>query len=500
MENTDNKTQSLLVLCCHPPSIDPRIKWTAEFGQKNDYSTTIAGFHYKKDNRAHVVSASQTTPEKIFTPNDLRTPLKRVIFLMCRYRIWPTGWALLVTMLAAPFAGAFWISWKAWLVVKAGVGGAFRCLRYLPKGQALINYARFYRRQFFSAIGGICTAVWRSTFGGRFRSQVEALRGYYWYFFRHAATFAGCILQEYDQKETAPPSIIHAHDPDALLAAVLMRHRYGCRVVYDAHEYGADAYLIRPEPRYLFHAYERMVVRHADSAVTVSPILAERFNKRFRGRPHFSFLPNASPKSESLFSRPAHSEISRLAQGRTAVLFHGGFAPERGVEWIIDEWALAPPKHAALFIRGPHNAYRKQLVQHARKTALLNVSIYFLDSIQEDLLIAEASAADIGVIPYHSHVENHVGACPNKLSQYMLAGLAIISSPIPFVSEIVQKARCGVIYDDHITGDFSEKLKLLLQNPDEIRRLGTSGRRYAREIYHYENYAQILSDLYENER
>ncbi|MBL4854264.1 MAG: glycosyltransferase [Robiginitomaculum sp.] len=499
MTSPAKNKKRLLVLCCHQPSLDPRIGWSANFGKENGYDVRVMGFSHVAKGQIKHKGPKPNIPENIFTPEHPSLKLRNILMLMLGSGIVPRGRDLAIWTLPFLISLPFILVFLGFKILVRGLRAVYLSVRHLPKGQAVLNYSALYYRRYLQTlvlkIKQIPRNIWRFVSGGRFRPLIEALRGYRWYFRDHMAGFAACVLFDVEQNGYIP-DIIHAHDPDSLLAASLLKAKYGCRLIYDAHEYGPDAYLLWPRPRYLFFALERMLFKHVDAAVTVSPGLAEKFNARFP-RLDFLVLPNASPRKDGEFEVPKKSDIKKLAQGRVSVLFQGGFAKHRGVEWVIDEWAKLNPKNAALFIRGPNNVFRKQLINHAHGTGLLNQSIYFLDSIGEDKLIAYASTADIGIIPYHSYVENHAGACPNKLSQYMLAGLAIISTPLPNVESIIELASCGVIYDDKKAGDFGRALSLLLASPAKIAVHGKAGRNYALNEYNYGHFAHILLDIYE---
>ena len=494
-----NIKKRLLVVCCHKPSLDPRIGWSANFGAENGYDVRVMGFSHDAKGLTKHNGPKSKIDEITFTPQHPSLSFRKILFLMLRHGIVPRGrdiaiWGIPLLVIL-PFMLVLW----GFKFLGRALKAIFLSVRHLPKGQALLNYSALYYRRYLQAlvlwIKQLPARAWRLVLGGRFREQIEALRGYRWYFRDHMARLAGCVLFEVE-KNGYIPDIIHAHDPDSLLAAILLKAKYGCRIIYDAHEYGPDAYLIRPKPRYLFFALERMLLKHVDAAVTVSPGLAEKYNARFHDL-DFQVLPNASPRKDGDFVAPGVGEIAKLADGRVSVLFQGGFAKHRGVEWVIDEWARLDPKNAALFIRGPTNTYREVLIKCAQDTGLLQRSIYFLDSVSEDQLIAYASTADIGIIPYHSYVENHVGACPNKLSQYMLAGLAVMSTPLPYVEEVIGLAKCGIVYDDRKAGNFGEKLSRLLEDPAKTSALGQAGRNYAKSQYNYGIFAHILLEIYE---
>ena len=77
---------------------------------------------------------------------------------------------------------------------------------------------------------------------------------------------------------------------------------------------------------------------------------------------------------------------------------------------------------------------------------LLNKSIYFLDAVREDELVAAAAEADVGIVPYLPIAINERLACPNKLSQYLHAGLMVITNDLPYVKSVLEEAEAGLSY------------------------------------------------------
>ena len=51
-----------------------------------------------------------------------------------------------------------------------------------------------------------------------------------------------------------------------------------------------------------------------------------------------------------------------------------------------------------------------------------------------------------GIVTFHA-LPNHIDAQPNKMFEYMSAGLPLITSNFPFWREIVEKNNCGICVD-----------------------------------------------------
>lgn len=482
MSQSRPKTR-LHVLCAHEPDADPRIGWTADSAARHGYAVSVVGWLAERP--AGEVRPAAHPVVRLGMGN----PGKRSIWLTLQ--LLRLSWPLLPVILAAAA-----ILVPIWLVLTL-VLLPWRVMDYAAErlGQQERTTRRIERR----VLQVRAWLFWRvdALFKGGVVRLINGLNSYRWYFVTHAGAFARRYLRWLEIEPEARPDVIHANDPDALFAAVLAKFAFGCRVVYDAHEYGPDAYILHTQPRGLFFAYERLLMRHVDGAVTVSPPIADKFNRAYGDRPHFAVVPNASPLSGDLVPDGQFS-LDEMARGRLRVLYQGGFAARRGLEEIILGWRDVDDSRAALFLRGPNNAYRDVLVKLAVKTGRLDKSIFFLPSVSEDKLAIAALDADIGLVPYLSHVENHQGACPNKVGQYMQAGLAILSARLPFVAELLANGQCGQIYDDQTAGGFAESLGAMIDRPDEISAMGESGQVFARKHYNFDAYFPILDSLYRN--
>ena len=108
-------------------------------------------------------------------------------------------------------------------------------------------------------------------------------------------------------------------------------------------------------------------------------------------------------------------------------------------------WSEISPTDAVLELRCPENAYLSVLRERF-SSALASGGIVVHPPVPEADLVRAATSADVGIIPYVGPNLNHLYACPNKLSQYMHAGLAILANDLVFVGEVVRRYDCGAVY------------------------------------------------------
>jgi glycosyltransferase involved in cell wall biosynthesis len=308
---------------------------------------------------------------------------------------------------------------------------------------------------------------------------------------------ATSLFWNYLRDAQQKPDVIHCNDLDTLLVGVLAKQHYGGRLIFDAHEFYPRS---DPDGKWIditfFSLLEKFLIRRADAVVTVNPLLATAMRDAY-GLEHVYSVPNAEPWKDARAKPAELCEMERLAKGRVRFLFQGRFTPGRGIDELIEGWALVDGSRAALFLRGPDNMWRQAAMALAARLGLLGRSVYFLDAVAEDELVAAAAEAEIGVIPYKPLIINDRLSCPNKLSQYLHAGLMVIANNLPYVKSVLSEAQAGLFYDSADLGTLAAAVRQILDDPELLRHGRESALCFAREQFNWQVQAKVLYDLYD---
>jgi glycosyltransferase involved in cell wall biosynthesis len=272
--------------------------------------------------------------------------------------------------------------------------------------------------------------------------------------------------------ESIAPALVVSHDLYGLMAGVRVKKQFGTRLLYDSHEFWPQADLLgsRWQER-LNTRLERRLVQATDGVITVSPPLA-RHLERLYGLDGVLSVPNATPLEHTL---PVRREIA--TNGKVVFLLQGQVAQGRGIDRLLRAWDTLDEPRAVLWIRAHKNSYLS-LLKERFGAAIERGSVAIKEPVPESRLVEAAAEADVGVIPYIGPNLNHVYACPNKLSQYMQAGLPVLAaSDMKYVAELLAKNKCGTAYDPDDPASLHARVKELVADAGLRASLSQAARR-----------------------
>ena len=276
--------------------------------------------------------------------------------------------------------------------------------------------------------------------------------------------------------------VVHANDFATLPAAWLTARASDARLVYDAHELYAQEEASMPATyRAFVRALEGFLARRAQAVVTVSEPLARELAAELRlGRRPLVVL-NAPPREEV--------DEPRASDGPLRAVYQGAVAPGRPLE---DLWAaVAASDGVELTVR----VAGVDLVALRREVALrgLEERVRVAEPVPPDRLVAALAGHDVGVIFNRPRAGHFQVALPNRLFEYMMAGLAVVCPRLPALGEIVEGEGVGVTYTPGSPAALGEVLTQLASDRERVTQLGRQARRRALERYNAEVESSVLA-------
>lgn len=252
------------------------------------------------------------------------------------------------------------------------------------------------------------------------------------------------------------PDLVIANDWRALPLAFSAKRDCGARVIYDSHEFAseefADSWRWNLLARQHVMRIEDCYIRGADAIVTVSDGIADALARRYT-LPRPMVIAN-TPSWQATPFRPTGDRIT--------VLYHGVVVPRRGLEVLIESVRLWPAQFR-LVIRGPaQGGFERQLQQLAEP---FGERVAIEPPVPPAQLVSAAAQADIGIFLLSNSTTHARFAMPNKIFEYMQAGLMVISSDLIEIRSVIERAGCGAV----LAGDTPEAIAGCLASLDPAR-------------------------------
>lgn len=285
--------------------------------------------------------------------------------------------------------------------------------------------------------------------------------------------------------------LYHVHSVEFLPAALLLRV-LGRRVVYDAHENFSKVLLVRPYLPASLRApvarvvgmFERLASRMVHGVVAATPSISEQFPDK-----KTVIINNFAIRSE--FDE-AHGQPH--AERPHEMVYIGGLSEVRGLLQMIDATEIANQRTPSTLVLGG-----KYLPPSFRDKARHRPGwshVRDLGWLSREEVAGALSRARIGMLMLLP-TPNHIDSNPNKLFEYMAAGLPMITSDFPYWKRFVTDIECGIMVDPHDPEAIAEAMNWMLDHPEEAERMGQRGRQAFEERFTWEREAQRLIEFYE---
>lgn len=240
------------------------------------------------------------------------------------------------------------------------------------------------------------------------------------------------------------PGLVIANDWPALVVAAAYKARHGAIIHYDSHEFATLEFDDRAYWRLVYKPMvtrlEREAIAAADSVSTIGPKLAGALHGLYR-------LPRVPTVVRSI---PGRIELAENADAAwpLRILYHGLLLPGRGLEELIASTALWREAHT-LTLRGDGPApYVADLKARAAATGRGGTIVFEPAVKPADVMPVAARSADVGVFFTSLETDQRHFTLPNKLFEYIGAGLAVAVSPAVDLRAVVESHGVGVVSRD----------------------------------------------------
>ncbi|WP_180130763.1 glycosyltransferase family 4 protein, partial [Acinetobacter sp. YH12057] len=267
--------------------------------------------------------------------------------------------------------------------------------------------------------------------------------------------------------------------------------KQGKIVIFDAHEDFPKQVLtksyLNPMMAKLIsifmQSYEEYVCSRLDAVIAATPTICNKFSKFCK----ISIDINNYPLLGEL--SPLEKDWSLL---KNEIAYVGGITKIRGIEQVVDAFSLLK-SDARLNLVGTCNEKNTTNII-SKKPGWLSVNEFGQLNREEVRDVLQKSIA--GLVTFLP-VPNHIDAQPNKMFEYMSAGIPVIGSNYPLWRTIIEGNNCGLCVDPENPEQIANAIDKLVTDKNLAIQMGKNGIKAVNEKYNWSIEEAKLFKLYQ---
>ena len=291
--------------------------------------------------------------------------------------------------------------------------------------------------------------------------------------------------------------VYHAHDVSALPAcatAAFLRHKM---LLFEAHE------LPPPETAVAFWCVLRGVLKrlltlllpHCAGVITVSPPIANYIRTQYhvsdirlvRNIPPFQTI-ERSNRLRQYLGLPAHCRIA---------LYQGNIQPNRELDRLVRAATFLEQDIMIILMGRVVRDTQTRLEALITREGVAN-RIRILPSVPYAELLQWTTSADIGLNIFSPDYSLSIRWClPNKLFEYLMAGVPVLTSELEAVTEIIRTYDVGEVVSSLQPEHIGHAINTMLADPAALACMRQNALDAARREFCWEKEQQALIHLYQ---
>ena len=283
-------------------------------------------------------------------------------------------------------------------------------------------------------------------------------------------------------------ALLFSNDLDTLLPNFFVSRLKRSELVYDSHEYFTETPELtgRPGVQKVWKGIEGFVLPRLEEMITVCDSIAALFEEKYGLECHV--VRNIPPR-RALPPKGDRKTLGLPEHGHLLVLQGSGINIQRGAEELL--LAMQYLDDCLLLVIGGGDVLPqlKRLAQELRLTE----RVRFLPRMSYAGMMAYTQLADFGFCLDKDTNLNYRYSLPNKLFDFIQAGVPVIAAHLPEIEKVIRRYDLGLFIEDHAPETIARTVREGLSDPERRARWKVALAQAAQELC-WENEEQRLLD------
>lgn len=298
-----------------------------------------------------------------------------------------------------------------------------------------------------------------------------------------------------------PADIYHALDLPALPACYIVAKLRRKPLIFEAYELPLSTLSVSElsiSRRWLHGLLAPLLVYmlpRCTGVITVSPPLVEELRKRYHCSA-VSLIRNV-PVYRAVSKNNRLREYIGLGPEVRIVLYQGFLQTSRSLDLLIRAAAFLEQNIFIVMMGAGDEATQSQLKALIAREGVTD-RVRILPPVPYDELLDWTASADLGSIIYMpDRVLNNRMMLPNKLFEYLMAGLPILSSQIEAISNVISTYEVGQVVTSLAPEDIAKAINTLMADHTSLARMRRNALYAAQQVFCWEKEKEKLIALYQ---
>lgn len=268
--------------------------------------------------------------------------------------------------------------------------------------------------------------------------------------------------------------LLWANDLDTLLPNFLVSKIKKIPLIYDSHEYftGVPELQNSPRKKKIWKSVEKRIFPRLKEVFTVNDSIAGLYEKEYGIRP---VVVRNVPRALKTTVKKTREELALPPHKPVMILQGSGINMHRGAEEMVE--AMQWIKKAVLLFVGSGDII-ETLKDMTLRLQLKN-KVIFVPRQPYEKMMQYTGAADLGLSLDKDTNINYRFSLPNKIFDYIHAGIPVLASRLPEIEKVIETYGVGDFIPDHKPEHIAQKVNEIFSRPELIERWKRNTRKAA---------------------